>query len=79
MFTCLAGEAKVRFDDEFHASIAKALGKFFELVIFQACSEVSDWHFITIDWVEKVLSAIVFSNPVTNKLVTIKVIILPLF
>ena len=68
----------MRLDDKFHTSIPHTLGKFMKLLFGQSQPNVRNGDFIAIDRVEVVDAAIVIANPVTNDLVSVQTVVLPL-
>lgn len=68
----------MRLDNKFYASIPHTLGKFMKLLFGQSQPNMRHGDFVAIDRVEVVDAAIIVANPVTNDLVSVQTVVLPL-
>ena len=73
----LSCKSLMRLQNELHPFLFEIIGQSFPYTVCEACAEMSNWHFIAIDWVVVILSSVVIADPVTHELITKEVVVLP--
>ena len=77
LFSTLSNESKVRFNNKLNSSSLQSLSQIIKLLRRKARAKMSYGYLISIDRIEMVSASISLAYPMANKLVAVKVIVLP--